>query len=129
MKISKYIASTILAISVLLTSGCATVFSDNTSLVLINSTPSGADIYSYPDNKLIGTTPAQVTASPKNRFFILKKDGYKAKPIALGLGTNKATYFNHAFAVFYPISNTVDNITRSKFVVKESQINVELDKQ
>ncbi|WP_042857950.1 hypothetical protein [Dickeya sp. NCPPB 3274] len=119
----------ILFFAVINLGGCATVFSDNHSDVVINSIPPGAEVFSYPENKRLGVTPVTVRASPDNRFFILKKDQYKKTPVALGIGTNKVSYLNGVSMVFFPIANTVDTLTDNKYKIKETSITVTMEKQ
>src|SRR5690349_2233752 len=76
--IMKFSGYALYLICFLALSGCASIAGDNTRMVKVESTPSGADI--FVDNQNYGVTPSVITL-PSNIYggktVTLKKEGYK----------------------------------------------------
>lgn len=81
--LNKLISSLLLG-SVLVTTGCATLFGDNDRKVTVNSNPSGANVYL--NGYLRGTTPMIVTLPTyiyNGADITLKKEGYADTTISV----------------------------------------------
>jgi PEGA domain len=72
-----------LIISVLLSSGCATIFKSSTETVSISANVPCTHV--YVDGKYKGTTPLKLKLDPKiDQAIVFRKSGYKTKIFILG---------------------------------------------
>ena len=70
----------IIALSLILTSGCATIVKGTTQGITVSSEPSGADI--HVDGTLVGQTPVSVEMERKRDHLVrIERDGYEPRTV------------------------------------------------
>ncbi len=72
----------LLAVAVLMLSGCATLFKGTTEAVTYNSNPPGAKV--YVNGRLMGETPFQIDMESNRSYKVeFRKDGYLERTVVL----------------------------------------------
>ena len=103
---------------------CASIFTNRTQLVLIDSEPSGASILI--DKNKVGTTPLIVPIKKgfDDKLISFLKEGYKKEEYILISEINNITYLN--FLQIIPIGMCIDAITGEIMKYSETKILIPL---
>jgi len=96
-QMQKRIASIVISFSILLMTGCATLFTGTSDDIYINSNPSGAEIMI--GGLKVGKTPATLTIKRpgfNDKEVVLKLDGYERRTFILKKSFNSVAILNLA---------------------------------
>lgn len=97
-------------VSLLLSSGCATLFSGSSEPVTFNSTPDNATISI--SGQVMGKTPATITLKRKpDQVVEFSREGYQPTKMQLTTQTNPWIFANILWCWLCPLSTTTDYST------------------
>lgn len=118
----KYLVGFFVVLIVLMFTSCATILSDDTSYITVNSEPSGAIV--KVDGFPSGTTPTTLMLdSDKSYTLEISKDGYQPQAIRVKK-TIKWGWQVADLLLTGVIGNVVDLVTPNGYSLKPDSINV-----
>lgn len=110
-------------------SGCATMTSDNTRTITIQSIPSGATAYYRDESTPLGITPAKITLPQymySEPLITLKKAGYKNVYIPIETNFSWSTLLNvYNFGVGFIVDASSGNVVHISDTSKVITINLQ----
>ena len=110
-----------LSAGVLLISGCASIFGDNTRVVKVDSNPQGAEVYI--DNVEYGKTPATIKLPSYiygGKIITLKKEGYADRSEIIDTQFQKVGILN----IFFWPGFLIDGATGSSVKIDPLHLNI-----
>lgn len=120
----KILLNSLIAVSALYISGCASMFGDNTRTVKVNSKPSGANVYLNGIN--YGVTPTSINLPNylyTDHTIIVKKSGYQDKGVLINGKFQPVGLLNFIFLPGF----VVDAATGNALKVDPNQLNLDVD--
>jgi hypothetical protein len=123
-QMQKSIVSTVIIVSILSLTGCATLFTGTSDDININSNPSGAEIKI--DGITVGKTPAVLTVKRpgfSDKEVVLKLDGYEKRTFILKKSINIVAILNLSNIIGWAI----DIVTGSIYKYEPRAYEMELE--
>jgi len=105
--------------------GCATMFSDKTQTISINSNPSGA-LVTF-NGLQIGTTPVGTLVRKRSDgVLMVQKEGYHPQTITVDTDMTGAFFLNIFWGLYFPLSSTTDVANNSAYEYSPDSFFVQL---
>jgi hypothetical protein len=123
-RISAYFC--LLATSIFILNGCATIFKGSTDTVSFSSDPSGAKV--YVNGQLMGTVPLQLELKSNQSYTIeFRKEGYENRTVILNNSVGAGWIILDVLFGLVPI--IVDAATGNWYSLDQSHVNAALEAQ
>jgi hypothetical protein len=116
----------LLATTIFVMNGCATIFKGSTDTVNFSSDPSGAKV--YVNGSLMGTVPLQLELKSNQTYTIeFRKEGYENKTVVLNNSVGAGWIILDVLFGLVPI--IVDAATGNWYSLDQSHVNAALEAQ
>jgi len=116
----------LLATTILVMNGCATIFKGSTDTVNFSSDPSGAKV--YVNGSLMGTVPLQLELKSSQTYTIeFRKEGYENKTVILNNSVGAGWIVLDILFGLVPI--IVDAATGNWYSLDQAHVNAALEAQ